>query len=153
VRKGILNRMNRYIVTEDIIEQLRAERNQYREAFELKEKERKDWADMCIKKQARIEELEGQNNGLHDKLQEWININVTQSTRIKTLEDGLRKLANQQPYPEDVFLPITQIELAVIHMMLQKEFDMPLDRLAGHIGRVLRTGISEQIKQLLNQQP
>ena len=28
---------------------------------ELKEKERKEWADMCIKKQARIEELEGHN--------------------------------------------------------------------------------------------
>ncbi len=26
--------------------------------IELKEKERKEWADMCIKKQARIEELE-----------------------------------------------------------------------------------------------
>ena len=29
--------------------------------IELKEKERKEWADMAIKKQARIEELEGYN--------------------------------------------------------------------------------------------
>jgi hypothetical protein len=29
--------------------------------IELKEKERKEWADMAIKKQARIEELEGHN--------------------------------------------------------------------------------------------
>lgn len=30
----------------------------FEQIIELKEKERKEWADMCIKKQARIEELE-----------------------------------------------------------------------------------------------
>lgn len=31
--------------------------------IEMKEKQRREWADMCIKKQARIEELEKLNNG------------------------------------------------------------------------------------------
>ena len=35
--------------------------------IEIKENERKNWADMCIKKQARIEELENQLNKKHEK--------------------------------------------------------------------------------------
>lgn len=55
----------------------------------------------------------------------------------------------ENPYPEDVFLPVSKEELQSIHLMLQKEFNMPIDRLAGHIGRVLRKGIIKKATELL----
>jgi len=54
-------------------------------------------------------------------------------------------LSLENPYPEDVFLPIDQETYHRIHQMLQKEFNMPIDRLAGHIGRRLWEGFRNQM--------
>lgn len=52
----------------------------------------------------------------------------------EALRETLRRFTHQA-YPEDVFLPVSKEELAAIHQMLMDKFNMPLDRLSGHIGR------------------
>jgi len=54
-------------------------------------------------------------------------------------------LSLENPYPEDVFLPVDQDTYEKIHEMLQKEFNMSIDRLAGHIGRKLFKGLKKSI--------
>jgi len=54
-------------------------------------------------------------------------------------------LSLENPYPEDIFLPIDQDTYEKIHEMLQKEFNMSIDRLAGHIGRKLWKGLRKSI--------
>lgn len=56
------------------------------------------------------------------------------------------------PYPEDIFLPISKEELSAIHKMLAREFNMPLDRLSGHIGRILRKPLREKATELLEKE-
>ena len=54
-----------------------------------------------------------------------------------------------QPYPKNIFLPITQKDLAKIHALLKKEMNMPWDRLTGYRGRELRNPIIEKAKEIL----
>jgi len=61
----------------------------------------------------------------------------------------LESLKENLPYPEDIFLPVSKRELSDIHDMLKQEFGMPLDRLTGHIGRLLRNPLSEQAQRLI----
>jgi len=49
----------------------------------------------------------------------------------------------KNPYPEDVWLPIDQETYHKIHEMLMEKFGMPIDRLAGHIGRKLLEGLKK----------
>jgi len=54
------------------------------------------------------------------------------------------------PYSEDIFLPIPTNVLQMIHETLKEEYKMPLDRLSGHIGRLLRNPIRQAAKAALN---
>ena len=65
----------------------------------------------------------------------------------KTIK-AIREVLNENPYPTDIFPIVTTKQLNDIHEMLLKEFGFPLDRLSGHIGRVLRKGLSEQISHI-----
>lgn len=61
-------------------------------------------------------------------------------------KEGVEEILNdflQDPYPEDIFLPIPQEQYLQIHEMLKEKFNMPIDRLAGHIGRQLRKPLKE----------
>ncbi len=62
---------------------------------------------------------------------------------IEKVRERVEKMEN--PYPKDVFLPVDQETYLKIHECLKKEFNMPIDRLAGHIGRRLWEGFKERI--------
>jgi hypothetical protein len=49
----------------------------------------------------------------------------------------------RDPYPEDIFLPVSSDDLKKIHELLMRELNMPIDRLSGHIGRLLRKPLRE----------
>ena len=66
------------------------------------------------------------------------------------LKDFLNKII-EEPYPEDVFLPISSEELGKIHQTLLIQYSMPLDRLTGHIGRLLRKPLAEMAKQFIDE--
>lgn len=72
--------------------------------------------------------------------------------RIEELEEFVKQFI-PDPYPEDIFLPVSSDELKQIHALLQIKFKMPIDRLTGHIGRVLRNPLREQATQLLTKNP
>jgi len=67
----------------------------------------------------------------------------------KTALNQLLTELKENPYPEDVFLPVSSEELKAIHLMLLDRFNMPIDRLTGHIGRVLRKPLIEKATELL----
>ena len=52
---------------------------------------------------------------------------------LKRIVESIRRIPN--PYPEDIFTPIDSATLKEIHELLQREMNMPLDRLSGEIGR------------------
>jgi len=58
----------------------------------------------------------------------------------------------KNPYPEDIWLPIDQDTYHRIHKTLQKEFNMPIDRLMGHIGRRLWEGFRNQILRKIDEE-
>ena len=72
---------------------------------------------------------------------------------IKKIHKYIREIISslENPYPEDIFLPIDQDTYNRIHEMLQKEFNMPIDRLAGHIGRKLWKGLKNSILRRLEE--
>ena len=91
---------------------------------------------------------------IYEAMEEYAShLLAEKEARIKELEEGLRGMADRQPYPEDIWLPVSSDELKRVHDMLQKEFNMPLDRLSGHIGRILYNGVSAAAKQLLTHTP
>lgn len=50
------------------------------------------------------------------------------------------------PYPTDIFPPVTKGQLKDIHLMLEENFNMPLDRLSAEIGRQLRKGLLDKFE-------
>ena len=68
---------------------------------------------------------------------------------LEEVKEAIMSIKN--PYPEDVFLPVDQNTYHKIHQMLQREFDMPIDRLAGHIGRKLFEGLRRLIIQKIDE--
>jgi hypothetical protein len=83
-------------------------------------------------------------------MSEWANIkSADKDAEIERLKEFVMQFL-QDPYPEDVFLPVSKQELTGIHEMLLKEFNMPLDRLTGHIGRLLRNPLMDEAKKLLS---
>ena len=61
----------------------------------------------------------------------------------KKIEQIIRSIPN--PYPEDIFTPIDSATLKEIHELLQREMNMPLDRLSGEIGRRVIEAFREQV--------
>jgi len=72
----------------------------------------------------------------------------------KFLKSYARKLVSslKNPYPEDIWLPINRKTYLEIHKMLQKEFNIPIDRLMGHIGRRLWEGFRNQMLQKIDEE-
>ncbi|MFH1230045.1 MAG: hypothetical protein V1709_00970 [Planctomycetota bacterium] len=55
----------------------------------------------------------------------------------------------KNPYPEDIFIPMTKEQLAEVHKLLQEKMGIPLDRLTGEIGRRTWNLFTEEFKQAL----
>lgn len=73
---------------------------------------------------------------------------------VAALPDAVEELLNEltiNPYPEDIFLPVSKEKLLAIHKMLQQDFDIPLDRLTGHIGRLLRKPLADKAQEIIRQ--
>jgi len=58
-------------------------------------------------------------------------------------------LEKENPYPEDVFLPIPEEDFDKINDLLKKEMGYSIDRLFGNMGRKLYKSIIEIIKEVI----
>ena len=56
-------------------------------------------------------------------------------------------IIEKNPYPESVFTKVTDEEFSKIHEILQREMNMPIDRLSGEYMRMLRKQIINEIKK------
>lgn len=71
-----------------------------------------------------------------------------QEARIKELEEFIEQFL-PNPYPEDIFTPLTAKQLQDIHYLILNTFKIPLDLVAAQIGRELRKPLTAKVKQLL----
>lgn len=72
------------------------------------------------------------------------------AARAEKAEAELAKIMaiiEKNPYPETVFRKITDEEFNKIHEILQREMNMPIDRLSGEYMRMLRKQIMREIKE------
>jgi len=58
-------------------------------------------------------------------------------------------LEKENPYPEDVFLPIPKEDFDKINDFLKKEMGYSIDRLSGNMGRKLYKSIIEILKEVI----
>lgn len=58
-------------------------------------------------------------------------------------------LEKENPYPEDVFLPIEKGDFDRINDLLKKEMGYSIDRLSGNMGRKLYKSIIEALKEVI----
>ena len=58
-------------------------------------------------------------------------------------------LEKENPYPEDVFLPIPKEDFDNINDFLKKEMGYSIDRLSGNMGRKLYKSIIEILKEVI----
>lgn len=86
-------------------------------------------------------QLKEENKVLHDKLQKQINIGV------KDYEENqrLREALDRDPYPEKIFIPLTDLELKNVDKVLKVELGFRLDRLSAQIGREILKGLRNSI--------
>jgi len=49
--------------------------------------------------------------------------------------DKIKKFKSFNPYPEELFLPLTKEEVEKANDILMRELGFGIDRIAGHIGR------------------
>lgn len=54
----------------------------------------------------------------------------------------------ENPYPTDIFPELSKDQLRLIHQVISAHLNIPLDRLTGHIGRLLRKPYQEDIIKL-----
>ena len=70
--------------------------------------------------------------------------------RGQRLEEGLIQfLEKENPYSEDVFLPIPKEDFDKINDLLKKEMGYWIDRLTGNIGRRLYESITEILREMI----
>ena len=67
----------------------------------------------------------------------------------KIEEELIQFLEKENPYPEDVFLPIEKEDFNKINNWLKKELGCPIDRLSGNLGRKIYKSIVEEIKEVI----
>lgn len=79
-------------------------------------------------------------------------------TYVKGYKDGAKdkqkdvlKLIDEvkNPYPEDIFLPVSKGEYTAIHNLLLKHFNIPLDRVSADLMRRARNTLKEELKSQL----
>ena len=61
----------------------------------------------------------------------------------KEILEMIKNLKN--PYPEDVFLPVSKEEYTAIHNLLLKKFNIPLDRVSADLMRIARKILKEEL--------
>ena len=66
--------------------------------------------------------------------------------KAEALNDSIIKILEKNPYPESVFTKVTDAEFEKIHEILQREMNMPIDRLSGEYMRMARKQIFKEIK-------
>lgn len=62
--------------------------------------------------------------------------------------ESLRAELQYDPYPEDIFPPLSSEQLKEIHSLLIEKLNIPIDRLSAQIGRQLRKGLLNAINRL-----
>ncbi|MCK4464843.1 MAG: hypothetical protein KAU83_03945 [Bacteroidales bacterium] len=67
----------------------------------------------------------------------------------KIKEELIQFLEKENPYPEDVFLPIPKEDFNKINNWLKKELGYSIDRLSGNMGRKIYKSIIEEIKDVV----
>ena len=71
-----------------------------------------------------------------------------QSQKQKIIEE-IENLPN--PYPEDIFLPVSKEEYTAIHNLLLKHFNFPLDRLLADLMRIARENCKLDILKVIGE--
>jgi len=67
----------------------------------------------------------------------------------KIEEDLIQFLEKENPYPENVFLPIEKEDFNKINDLLKKEMGYSIDRLFGNMGRKLYKSIIEILREMI----
>jgi hypothetical protein len=67
----------------------------------------------------------------------------------KLRESLIQFLEKENPYPEDVFLPIKKEDFDKIDDLLKKEMGYSIDRLSGSMGRRLYKSIIGTLKEMI----
>jgi hypothetical protein len=62
--------------------------------------------------------------------------------------DEILNSLSVNPYPTDIFPELSKEQLRLIHQVISAHLDIPIDRLTGHIGRLLRKPYQEDIEKL-----
>ncbi|HDJ96538.1 MAG TPA: hypothetical protein ENG45_00515 [Candidatus Aenigmarchaeota archaeon] len=62
----------------------------------------------------------------------------------------MKEQPQNNPYPEDIFTPISKEEWKKINEVLKRELGVPLDRVSGNIGRKLYEGFMVKVNELLS---
>jgi len=101
-----------------------------------------------------IKTLECLKSGLHEKWFkneiEWFENIIQLLKRGEKIEGGLIKfLEKENPYPEDIFLPIEKEDFNKINDLLKREMGYSIDRLSGNMGRKLYKSIIEILKEVI----
>jgi hypothetical protein len=60
-------------------------------------------------------------------------------------------MSRENPYSEDIFIPISKEDFAKINDLLKKKMGYPIDRLSGCLGRELYKSIIETLKEMLDE--
>lgn len=68
---------------------------------------------------------------------------------IEAVKEKLDERAN--PYPEDIFVPLSKEDLKNIHELLESRLGIPLDRVTGHIGRYVFNIRKQEVIEALDQ--
>jgi len=92
---------------------------------------------------------------------EWLKHSLVMNSdnandTIKLLKRGekiegelIQFLEKENPYPEDVFLPIEKEDFDKINDLLKKEMGYSIDRLFGNMGRKLYKSIIEILREVI----
>ncbi len=102
-----------------------------------------------------IKTLECLKSGSHEKgfkneTNEWFENIIQLVKRGEKIEKGLIKfLENENPYPEDIFLPIEKEDFNKINDLLKNEMGYSIDRLMGNMGRKLYKSIIEILREMI----
>lgn len=67
----------------------------------------------------------------------------------EAMKATLYSIAWDDPYPTDIFPPITPDQWKAIHHMIEERFGFPIDRLSAEYGRRLRKPLIDEAKNCL----
>ena len=59
-----------------------------------------------------------------------------------------KKIIEDNPYPQDIFIPLTNAQWRRLNKLIKKELGFPLDKLSGEIGRKLYDGLKHRYTEI-----